>query len=65
MTPQIQDHQEAFGRLKKRTIMINNFLGGIAWGIGTVIGASVVVGSAGYLLNRLGILSIFGALFGQ
>lgn len=65
MTPQIQDHQEVFGRIKKRTIMLNNFLGGIAWGIGTVIGASVIVGAMGYILNKLGILSIVGSLFGN
>ncbi len=45
--------------------MLNNFLGGMAWGIGTVIGASVVVGAAGYILNKLGILSAVGVLFGN
>lgn len=65
MTPEIQDHQEAFGRVKKRNIILNNFLGGMAWGIGTIIGASVIVGAAGYILNKLGILSTFSALFGN
>lgn len=50
--------------MKKKDIMVGNFLGGMAWGIGTVIGATVVVGTVGYILNRLGIVSIFGALFG-
>lgn len=65
MTPQIQEHAECYGRVKKRNILLNNFLGGIAWGVGTVIGATVVVGVTGYILNRLGIWSVFGSLFGQ
>lgn len=28
--------------LKKRQIMIGNFLGGLAWGLGTVIGATII-----------------------
>lgn len=29
--------------MKKKEIMLGNFLGGLAWGFGTVIGATVVV----------------------
>ena len=29
--------------LSKNQIMISNFLGGLSWGLGTVIGATVVV----------------------
>ncbi|MDD2823240.1 MAG: DUF5665 domain-containing protein [Candidatus Daviesbacteria bacterium] len=65
MTPQIKEHEEAYGRLKKRTIMVNNFLGGISWGVGTVIGASVVVGALGYILNALGIVDAFRTIFGR
>ena len=51
-------------RLKKQ-IMLNNFLGGLAWGIGTVIGATVIAGSVVYILNRMGIFNAFGSLFGN
>lgn len=65
MTPQIEEHEVAFGKARKKDIMLNNFLGGIAWGIGTVIGASVIVGTIGYILNKLGVLSAVSSLFGN
>lgn len=36
----------------KKTILLNNFLGGIAWGVGTVIGATIIVGLIGMFLSR-------------
>ena len=29
--------------MKRKDIIINNFLGGLAWGFGTVVGATIVV----------------------
>jgi len=43
-----------------RRIMINNFLGGVAWGFGTVIGASVVVGVILWTLNQVGLFNLLG-----
>jgi hypothetical protein len=43
VTPQIENHFNANGNMRKRTIMLNNFLGGLAWGFGTVVGATLVV----------------------
>jgi hypothetical protein len=43
MTPEIDKHLTASGRLKKRQVILNNFLGGLAWGFGTVVGATLVV----------------------
>lgn len=37
------DHLTAHNFLGVRRIMVNNFLGGLAWGIGSVIGATIVV----------------------
>ena len=43
MTPQIESHLTAGGRMKRRTIIVNNFLGGLAWGVGSVLGATIVI----------------------
>lgn len=43
MTPEIEKHLSANGNMRKRQVILNNFLGGLAWGVGTVIGATVVV----------------------
>lgn len=65
MTPEIERHYTANAHMKKKDIMLNNLLGGIAWGFGSVVGASLVVGTLGYIFNKLGILSAIGSLFGN
>jgi hypothetical protein len=42
--------------LPLRRIMLNNFLGGISWGIGTFVGATLVVGLVLWTLNQAGLL---------
>lgn len=42
MTPQIERHLKANMNMRKRHIMLANFLGGLAWGLGTVIGATII-----------------------
>ncbi len=58
-TPQIETHLKANMTTRKRDIMTANFLGGLAWGFGTVVGASVVVAIIGAVLNHLGLFDIF------
>lgn len=57
MTPQIENHLEANGHLSKKIILINNFLGGLAWGFGTVVGATAFVAILGYILKILGVFA--------
>lgn len=54
MTPQIESHLNAGAHMKKRDIIIGNFLGGLAWGFGTVVGASLVVAIIVYALKGVG-----------
>lgn len=42
-TKEIENHLTASGKMKKRSVIINNFIGGLAWGVGTVLGATVVI----------------------
>lgn len=41
-TFQIEKHLKANMNMSKKNIMIANFLGGLAWGLGTVIGATII-----------------------
>ncbi|MBI2577714.1 MAG: hypothetical protein HYV77_02620 [Candidatus Wildermuthbacteria bacterium] len=43
-----------------RRIMLNNFLGGIAWGFGTVMGATVVIALLAVFFNWLGGVPFIG-----
>ena len=44
--------------LKK--IMLNNFVGGIAWGVGVTIGASVLLTILGYFASNIGLIPVVG-----
>lgn len=41
-------------------VIMNNLLGGIAWGFGTVVGATIVVGIIAWALSQLGFLPLVG-----
>jgi hypothetical protein len=43
MTKEIHQHLTTNYYLSKKQIMVNNFIGGLCWGLGTVIGATIVV----------------------
>lgn len=53
MTPEIEKHLTASGNMKKRQVIINNFLGGLAWGVGTVLGATIVISILFSLLRNV------------
>lgn len=54
-TKEIHHHLTSNAHVSKKDIIIGNFLGGIAWGVGTVVGASVIVAIIGAILNNLGV----------
>ena len=65
MTPEIDKHVSANMNLSKKQIMMANFLGGLSWGVGSVIGASVVVALIGWILGQMGVFSTIGGFFEQ
>ena len=44
-------------------MVLNNFLGGLSWGFGTVLGATVVVGLVIIILSKLNNVPIIGDFF--
>lgn len=47
----------------KKDIMLNNFLGGIAWGVGIMLGATVVIGLIALVLQQMSWVPIIGDTF--
>ena len=41
--------------VKKKDIVLANFVGGVAWGLGSVIGATIFVAVLVWILNLLGL----------
>lgn len=59
MGDKTNSHLLANGNLSKKNILVNNFIGGLAWGLGTVIGATIIVAILGYGLKAVGIFEPF------
>jgi hypothetical protein len=53
------DRIEKIYRSPKR-IFLHNFLGGIAWSLGTLIGATIVLALLGFILAKIGVTPLLG-----
>ncbi len=59
-TPEVKNHLNANMNIRKKDIMIGNFLGGISWGVGSVIGATITIAIVGGIFHYLGIFQAIG-----
>ncbi|MBI2593272.1 hypothetical protein HYW44_01350 [Candidatus Daviesbacteria bacterium] len=48
----------ASANIRKSDVLLANFIGGLAWGLGSVIGATIVVALLVWILNILGLFDI-------
>lgn len=44
----------------KRQIFFNNFLGGVAWGLGATVGVSIFFAIFAFVLNKINLIPIVG-----
>lgn len=56
----IEKHLSVNMNMSKKDIMVANFLGGLAWGFGTVVGATLVVGLLVWILSFINLVPIIG-----
>jgi hypothetical protein len=49
----------------KKDIIINNFLGGIAWGLGASVGLAILLAILGYIISRIDWVPIFGSIISE
>lgn len=56
--PQSQKYDAV--KSSRKEILVNNFLGGVAWAIGTTFGLSVVVALVSLLLTQIEVIPIVG-----
>jgi hypothetical protein len=40
----------------KKKIMVNSFLGGIMWGVGSALGAFLIIAVLGFVLSRIDVV---------
>lgn len=46
----------------RKKVMFDNFLGGIAWGVGSLIGATVVIGVLGWIIVTTRNIPLLGSI---
>lgn len=49
----------------KRQILAYNFLGGLAWGVGTAIGATTIVAILAYIVSQINLIPGIGSFVAQ
>lgn len=64
-TPQIKSHLSANSNMSKKDIIVSNFLGGLSWGLGSVIGATIVVAIVIKVLGIINFVPLIGNFTGQ
>ncbi len=51
--------------MTRKQIFLNNFLGGIAWGVGSALGAALLVIILGYALSKINIIPAVGSFVAE
>jgi hypothetical protein len=49
----------------RKSIMINNFLGGISWAVGATIGFSILIAILTYLASHANLVPVIGTFVSQ
>ena len=65
ITDQMENKLTANMNISKKDIILGNFLGGLSWGIGSVVGVGILVEVVGFVLNSLGVFTVIGGFFEQ
>lgn len=55
----MEKHEEIY-RKNLRLILLHNFLGGIAWGLGITIGAAIILAFGGFLISQINLIPVIG-----
>lgn len=54
----MERHEAVHKNLKE--IFINNFIGGVAWGLGGTVGISIILAFFGLIMSKINIIPIVG-----
>lgn len=46
-------------------IFVNNFIGGIAWGLGASVGVSLLLALSGFVLSKINLIPVVGNFIAQ
>ena len=49
----------------RKNIFIDNFVGGIAWGLGASVGLAILLAVVGYIISRIDWVPFFGKVMSE
>lgn len=58
-----EKHEHVHKSLKR--IFVNNFIGGIAWGLGATVGVAVLLAILGFIFSKVNLVPVIGTFVGQ
>ncbi len=61
----VHNHLTANAHMRKRDIILGNFLGGLFWGLGSVIGATIIVALLITFLRTIDFVPLLGNFTNQ
>ncbi len=56
----MQPHERVTTPVSKKQMIWNNFIGGLFWGIGTALGAILLLTILGFIVSRLNVIPFIG-----
>lgn len=56
----MQQYEKVSHPLSKKKIIVNNFMGGIFWGIGSALGAVLLLTVLGFIIAKLDVVPFVG-----
>lgn len=59
----MEPHEQIYKSRKR--IILDNFIGGISWGLGATIGASIILTVLGIILSKINLIPIVGTFASQ
>lgn len=59
----MQPQEKANSKLKQ--MIVNNFIGGIAWGVGVSIGLSLIIPIMGIIFSKINLIPVVGDFVSQ
>lgn len=59
------DRLTAYSHVPNHKIIFKNFIGGISWGVGSVLGATVIISMLAWILGYMDFIPYVGDIFSE
>lgn len=61
----MQPHEKVSRPVSKKQMILNNFIGGIFWGVGTAFGAILFIAVLGFIVSKSDFIPVIGGFIGD